>query len=210
MVLLDAARPCGLCLAQRVSSRAIFVGVLLILTTLFTIEAVAQAPTAPTGLRASSGDGQVTLSWTAVDNATGYRYIHKVVGTPGETNGITVDTTVSITGLTNGTSYKFWVQAVDIINSLFSPKSSPVTVTPMIPAPTGLRASSGDGQVTLSWTAPSPVVDSNITYDYIHNGISNWLPIGSGTSGIVPELDNGIQSRSGLHVVMTKERSLER
>jgi uncharacterized repeat protein (TIGR01451 family) len=72
------------------------------------------APTAPTGLAASAtSDVGTTLSWTASTDAvgvTGYRITRN--GTVVTNTGSTA-TSYSVTGLTAGQPYWFWVQALD-------------------------------------------------------------------------------------------------
>ena len=86
-----------------------------------------QKPAAPTELRATGGNGEVTLSWTAGDDGgsaiTRHEHRRKVgVGTygnwtpiadsaPGEANA----TSFTVTGLTNGTAYSFQVRAVNSV-----------------------------------------------------------------------------------------------
>ncbi|MGD9955680.1 MAG: hypothetical protein AB7V23_06405 [Candidatus Nanopelagicales bacterium] len=113
---------------------------------------VGATPSAPTGLAATPGSGSMSLTWTAVSGATAYRVYRGgvLVGSPA-TNAFTD------TGLTNGTSYSWTVAAVKD-NSPVSTQSASVTSTPVATAPaapTGLAATPGDGQIALSWTAPS-------------------------------------------------------
>ena len=205
IAVLDASRPRRLRLTRRVASRAIFVGVLLILTSLFTIEGVATVPGVPTGLTATAGDRQVKLSWTAptdigsspINDYTIYYYTT-------DPNEITenetgeVSTTFTVTGLTNGTLYTFMVSAWN--DSGFGSESSSATATPNIPTPTGLTASSGeDGQVTLSWTAPSLVTVTR--YEYNQNGGTSWTSTGTTTSVTVTGLTNGTQYTFSVRVV---------
>ena len=90
-------------------------------------ESDTQAPTTPTGLTASSiGETELTLSWTASsDNVavTGYD-IYKDATLLGSVTG----TSASITGLTAGTSYDFYVKAKDAAGNV-STASSTLTVT---------------------------------------------------------------------------------
>ena len=61
-----------------------------------------------------------------------------------------------------------------------------------LPAPTGLRADPGDGQVRLSWTAP--VTTARITgYEFSSDDGANWNPTtsGTGTTFLVENLANG-------------------
>ena len=98
------------------------------------------APAAPTGLVATAGNAQVALTWTAVSGATSYTVLE---------NGTAVTTTTSasatVTGLTNGTTYSFTVEATNGGGS--SAQSSAVVATPVAStpaAPTG-RGRRGDG-----------------------------------------------------------------
>jgi hypothetical protein len=75
----------------------------------------APTPSAPSGLTATAGNGQVTLSWTAATNASGYNvYYAKTAGVT-KGNGTKVpnitSTSTVVTGLTNDTTYFFVVTA---------------------------------------------------------------------------------------------------
>ncbi|MDP1807330.1 MAG: Ig-like domain-containing protein, partial [Acidimicrobiales bacterium] len=113
------------------------------------------APPAPTGTVRSKG---VTLQW-AVPSANGapitsYR-IQTDAGAAQRCNAIS-ETSCSIDGLTNGTTYRFQVQAVNEAgDSPWSPPSADLTpdVLPGTPAaPTGRF---GDRAVTVTWAPPS-------------------------------------------------------
>ncbi|KAB8195306.1 DUF5005 domain-containing protein [Nonomuraea phyllanthi] len=117
-------------------------------------------PAAPTNLRATgSGDGDVTLTWTAAESDTAYR-VHQRDVTAGETlfTETPVDdrtaTTATITGLARTHTFEFKVTAVNTVGE--SPPTNLVqaTVTLALPsAPTGLKATAAsDGSVELSWT----------------------------------------------------------
>jgi hypothetical protein len=78
-------------------------------------EAEVSAPSAPTNLSATPGDGQVTLDWSAVTNATSYA-VYDGTSSGGESASpvATVSapsTSCIVTGLTNGTPYYFVVKA---------------------------------------------------------------------------------------------------
>ena len=113
-------------------------------------------PDAPTGLVATRGDGQVTLSWTASPepDLASYRVLRDGV----EVATVTGSTGYVDTGLTNDTTYVYRLVAVDTHGNR-SVSSSPASATPTdlgVPAtPTGLTATPGDAQVTLSWAANS-------------------------------------------------------
>jgi fibronectin type 3 domain-containing protein len=110
---------------------------------------VVALPAEPTGLTAVGASGQVTLSWTPVNGATGYRVLR---------DGVQVATTTvagfTDTGLDNGTSYGYQVLATNVAG--WSPLSDAVDGTPNVVAPatpTNLVAAPGDGTVTLAWSA---------------------------------------------------------
>jgi cytochrome b involved in lipid metabolism len=108
-------------------------------------------PSVPTGVTATPGNGQVTVSWTASAGATSYQVVR--VGAPAVTS---TTTSLTVTGLANNTSYSFTVAAVNTAGT--SAASTPATATPVVPAtapaaPTGLAATAGTGQVVLTWTA---------------------------------------------------------
>ena len=123
-------------------------------------------PTAPRNLRAQAGDTQITLRWTAPisnggDTISGYEYRQKTGTAPyGSWTDITGadDTTTehTLTGLTNGTSYRFKVRAKNPIGGE-GPESNEVTAVPRtVPtAPQSLSATAGNGRVQLDWTAPA-------------------------------------------------------
>jgi hypothetical protein len=96
-------------------------------------------PPAPTNLRATPGDAQVRLNWTAADGAASYNIYRgtnaaTVATTPIRT-GVT-GTTFADTGLTNGTPYVYTVTAVNLGGQ--SAHSNMASATPQ-PARWGLR-----------------------------------------------------------------------
>jgi glucose/arabinose dehydrogenase len=90
---------------------------------------------APRLLSATPGNGQVTLTWTAVAGATGY-YVHfgttAFVDLEGSPFAVGRVTTATAMGLGNGTTYHFWVQAIS--GSAFSPNSNELLANPSAPA----------------------------------------------------------------------------
>ncbi len=121
-------------------------------------------PGAPTGVSATAGPLQATVNWTPPANdggsaITAYR-ITPFIGSTAQT-----PTTVpapagqaTVTGLTGGTAYTFKVAAINGAGA--GQESSPSNaVTPTIPnppgAPTGVSASAGGLQATVSWTPPA-------------------------------------------------------
>jgi hypothetical protein len=89
------------------------------------------APSAPTGLSASAGNGRVTLSWSEPSNddrsGNSRIEIYKNGVSVGDTNF--GNTTYTVTGLTNGTEYDFKVKTKDKAGN-YSDYSSEVSATP--------------------------------------------------------------------------------
>jgi Fibronectin type III domain len=87
---------------------------------------------------------------------TGYT----VTRNPGAATQTVTGTSLSISGLSNGTSYSFTVSAVNSVGS--GPGSTSNSVTPSAPPPTAttpgapqsVASSAGDAGVSLSWGAP--------------------------------------------------------
>jgi len=123
----------------------------------------ATPPTAPTNFTATPVSGtQINLAWTAsTDNVgvTGYRVERcQGAGCSTFTQVLTpTGTSVSNTGLTNGTNYSYRVRAVDAAGNLspYSSVASASTLDTAAPtAPSGLiAAAAGTSQINLNWTA---------------------------------------------------------
>jgi len=130
--------------------------------------AAVAVPAAPTGLAASPGDTQVTLSWSSVAGATSYNVYWAT------SPGVTPATGARIPGATspfvqgaliNGTMYYYIVTAVNAVGESAAStgvSAAPAVATAVPSAPTGLTATAGDGQVTLSWSAVAGATSYNI------------------------------------------------
>jgi hypothetical protein len=118
---------------------------------------------APTGVAASNSGLTVKLSWTAEPNAGSFNIFQGTQsGQEGATPVLTgvTGTSVTVTGLQNGQTYYFTVQAVGSMG--VSVVSSEVTATIVPVAPGGLAATAGTQQVSLSWTAPAGATSYNV------------------------------------------------
>jgi len=96
------------------------------------LECNTDIPSAPTGVTATAGDGQVSISWSAVSGATSYNIYWSTTSGVTKTNGTKItDATrlYSHTGLTNGTTYYYIVTAVN--SSGESVESAQVSATPV-------------------------------------------------------------------------------
>jgi fibronectin type 3 domain-containing protein len=121
-------------------------------------------PPSPTNLAASGGNAQVALSWNSSPGAAGYNLLRSTAsGGPYSTIATgTTATSYTDTGLTNGTTYFYVVQAVNSAGA--SGNSKEVSATPnVIPiAPASLTATAGNAQVTLSWAASTGAGSYNV------------------------------------------------
>lgn len=121
--------------------------------------AAAEPARAPTGVAAVPGNQSAVVSWqapTGTEEVTGYL----ISASPGGSSAITgPETTYQVANLTNGTKYKFTVQAITAAGP--GPASKPSKpVKPTAPAPPVLAkrsvsATAGDESAVVSWTAAS-------------------------------------------------------
>lgn len=124
-------------------------------------------PQAPTGLNATPGDAQVTLSWTAAAGARSYNiYRSTNAGLPGSKIGSSSTTEYIDAAVVNGTAYFYQVTADNAAGEGAASAQSP-GVTPAVPvatpaAPTGVSAVAGNGQVTVNWTAVTGATSYNV------------------------------------------------
>ncbi|MCX6530421.1 MAG: fibronectin type III domain-containing protein, partial [Actinobacteria bacterium] len=123
----------------------------------------AAVPGMPTSVSGSSGNGTVSLTWsapTAVGGSGVIDYAIEYSSNSGATwvtftDGVSTATSASVTGLSNGTSYVFRVAATNAVGSgQHSSVSSGVIPATTPGAPTGVSGVGGAGQATVSWTAP--------------------------------------------------------
>ena len=98
------------------------------------------APTAPASPSAVTGDAGTTISWTAATDDTAvagyyvYRWTDAPAGAgytpvPARVATVTTGTTYADTGLTNGTTYHYFVRAYDAATNV-GPRSTTVTQRP--------------------------------------------------------------------------------
>jgi fibronectin type 3 domain-containing protein len=114
-------------------------------------------PPVPSGLAASAGNAQVSLSWSTDAGASGY-HVKRAVTSGGPYTQVSAPTSPvdNDTSLTNGTKYYYVVSAVS--SSGESANSSQIMAAPSAPTkvppvPSGFAASAGNTQVSLSWSA---------------------------------------------------------
>jgi hypothetical protein len=101
-----------------------------------TVTAAATPPLTPEGFSASAGDGQVTLSWDIVSEATSYNIYWSVSPGVTKTTGTKISNVTSPyihSGRTNGTQYYYIVTAANSYGE--SDESGQISKTPRYTAP---------------------------------------------------------------------------
>ena len=122
------------------------------------------APNVVTGLVATAGNAQVSLTWNTSSGATGY-YVKRSTTSGAESKISTQSgTSFADTGLTNGTKYYYVVSAYNSYGE--SANSAEVSATPAAPtvgtAPSALIATPGNAQVALNWNAVTGATSYNL------------------------------------------------
>lgn len=132
-------------------------------------------PAAPTGLSASAGNTQITLSWSGSTGATGYNVKRATVsGGPYTTVGSTASTSFTNTGLTNGTTYYYVVTATNTAGE--SGNSNQASGTPSGGGVAQqLLANPGFESGAVSWTQTSGVIDSSASEPAHAGSWKAWL-----------------------------------
>jgi len=134
---------------------------------------VPSVPSAPANVMATGGTNQVTLSWNAVTGATSYNVYYATTTGVTTSNGTKVSNATSpavLTSLAAGTTYYYIVTAVNstgesTASTQVSATTLSATPAPTVPAaPTGITATGGANQVTVSWTAVTGATSYNIYY----------------------------------------------
>jgi hypothetical protein len=97
--------------------------------------AFAEIPATPGRPAISPGSGQVTVNWQAVEGAAGYevwKNDQDNIETAAQHGGDITATSLNVTGLTNGTTYYFWIKARNSVGT--SEASLVVSSTPQFSA----------------------------------------------------------------------------
>ena len=153
------------------------------------------------GVGVAPGNAQLVVTWTAVDNATGYTVQWMSGGEDYNTGDrqatVTSGSTTrhTIPSLTTGTEYTVRVSATRT-GAIDGPPSAEVKGTPFTTpgAPQHLSGVPGDEQVMLTWDAPSSDGGSAILrYEYAIDDSGTWIDAGLDLEETVPGLTNGRQ-----------------
>jgi hypothetical protein len=167
-------------------------------------------PSAPTGVTATPGDTQVTVSWTASTGATSYRVYYSTSSGVSKTNytGFVTASSAStaVSSLNNGTLYYFIVSAVNGAgeSAASSPAASatPTATTAVPSAPTNVQASAGNGQVSLSWTASTGATTYKV-YWSTSPAVSETSYIGVVSTSFVSTVVSGLSNSTSYYFIVS-------
>ncbi|NCY17380.1 MAG: hypothetical protein EBX39_11560, partial [Actinobacteria bacterium] len=187
----------------------VFVAVSLVATNQVmtsSLTALVAAPAAPTSLNATPGNASASIAFTAGADGgaaiTKYQY-----STDGGSNWSDADagttSPVTVSGLTNGTSYSIKLRAVNSVGA--GAASDAVSVTPRTTpsAPTSLNVTPGDSTVSVAFTAGADGGAAITNYEYQLNGSGSWYAFSPAvTSGPVSiPVTNGVAYTVKLRAV---------
>jgi hypothetical protein len=155
----------------------------------------ATVPASPTGLQATAGNAQVSLTWTASNGATTY-HIKRATTTGGPYTQIAAPASSSYldSAVTNGTKYFYVASSVNSAGE--SANSSEVSATPAastaIPAiPTGLQAAAGNAQIVLTWSASTGATSYHVKRATTNGGPYAQIAAPTATTLVDSALTNG-------------------
>jgi len=170
----------------------------------FAVHAV--LPGAPTLGAVTPADRQVTVAFAAPDFTGGEMivdYDYSLDGGLSWQSAGTRSSPVTITGLTNGTTYDIALRAVTDVGA--GPASAVEAAMPVaLPgAPTALVVTVGDGMLTVGFAPPGDTGGLSVTdYDYSLDGGLSWTGAGTTSSPvIITGLTNGTSYDVALRAV---------
>lgn len=160
----------------------------------------ANAPAAPTGVTATAGNTQVSITWSSVTGAISYNVYWSTTSGVTKLNGskfTSVTTPYVHTGLTNGATIYYVVTAVNSAGESVESLQTGATPATTIPAaPTGVAAVPANAQNSISWNASFGATSYNVywsttsgitklngtkitgaTSPYVHTLLTNGTPI---------------------------------
>ena len=137
---------------------------------------------APIGLTATPGDGQVTLNWNAVPGTTGYNVRQSTInGGPYQLVGSNVGSPNFISpGLSNGVMYYYTIGATN--NAGEGVASAQVSARPTSSTVPQLGSAYNSGQITLNWPSDHTGWRLETQTNSLATGLSNnWVTVPGST-----------------------------
>ncbi len=154
-------------------------------------------PGAPTNLSATAGDGEVVLTWDAPAGTVDSYTVHFKAGSSGVTTGdatvpdTITGTTVTHTGLTNGTEYFYAVTATNVSGT--GPLSNEDSDTPVAPPVTAWTFAGTEtfdtGQV---FDTSTQITDPYNMIEISHDGLHAYTGMGVSTNPTVYQYDMSV------------------
>jgi hypothetical protein len=173
------------------------------------ISAVPQvaAPGAPLLHTIVPGNGQISLQWEPVEGASGYQvFVSNTSGTYDEPTASVTDSVYSyeVTGLQNGTTYYAVIKAEN--DGGVSAASNEVSAVPMtVPTePTDISAVAGNGQATVTFTAPVDNGGSHISRYEVLSPLGDVIATGNDSPITITGLTNGVAYTFAVRAVNSK------
>jgi hypothetical protein len=194
-------------------------------------------PNPPTSVLAFAGNGFASVQFrpaTTTASSTIVRYT--ITSYPGNISVNGVTSPILVTGLTNGVSYTFRVTSTDANGNTSEPSVESNVVRPTnsdrVPGvPTNLEAIPGNGQVALSWSAPSsseelpfgatytsniftailsyfrpaPVITDYIVEYKVTGATTTWIRYNDGVSTSQSALVRGLNNSTSYSFVVSAE-----
>ena len=196
-------RPARLARSRSTCAARATAGLLLTLAALLALPAAlhaqeAEYPPNPTDLTVvPAGNGKVTLSWTTPGDGgspiTKHQYRRQYEGTniwvdiPNSAAGGTNANSYTVSGLTNGTRYYFYVRAWSAIGSSGLSNFAWGNAGSVPPAPTNFMVEPGDAQVSFTWTTPgdggNPIIYHMLRHNVDGAGYGGWALIPDSAPG---------------------------
>nr|WP_154890261.1 S-layer homology domain-containing protein [Paenibacillus xylanexedens] len=162
----------------------------------FTVMQVVNMPNAPENpqnLVAVGRNGEVTLNWSTVTGATYYNLYMATDPSQLSTASVVIinSSTYNAQNLLNGTTYFFTVRAGN--SGGLSGESNQANATPAtVPAaPTNVLAVAGNGEATVTFTAPTENGGSPITGYEVTDSSGNAVTTGAASPIVITGLTNG-------------------
>lgn len=157
-------------------------------------------PPVPTGLTATSADGQVMLSWNASTGATSYNVGRNTTsGGPYTTIASGSGTSYTDTSVTNGTTYYYVISAS--ASGATSGNSAQVSAMASAgpPQPTGLGVVTGNGFVKIFWSPSSGATSYTVSRGITSGGPYTAIATPTGA----PYTDSGVTNGTTYYYVVS-------
>ncbi len=161
-----------------------------------TVKTLVAPPAVPTNVQATAGTDTITISWSSVSGATGYKVLF------GDTVYDVTGTSKTFTGLMPGEDYDYAVCAVNAGgNSRYTDKKTVTTIAVGPAAPADVTAKAGFNIVTVSFSPVADAVDYDIMFDgtvYHVAGTDHMEAgrLGKAFSGLQPNTEHTYSARA--------------